>query len=157
MGFVILFTAAWVTVILFYALDKRLTILENTFVYLLAMTLGIHAMWIISEELRLMTNTKDGLLYAGLILYRLVILPMTFVLMANGVARARTIAGAFLSIGAALGGLLVLRVIMQMYEVINYNHWNIYLDAMLFMLMQAACLGALKLYRALLRREVNAA
>jgi len=157
MGFVTLFAAAWVTLMLFYALNKRLTVLENTFVYLLAMTLGIHAMWVISEELRLMTNTKDGLLYAGLILYRLVILPMAIVLMANGVARARTTAGAFLSIGAALGGLLVLRAIMQMYEVITYNQWNFYYDALLFMLLQAACLGALKLYRALMRREVNAA
>jgi len=156
-GFVMLFVAAWAAVLLFYSMERRLSIPENALVYLLAMTLGIHAMWIIVEELHLMTGTKNGLLYAGMVLYRLVVFPMAFVLMANGIGRASTTAQAFLSIGAALGGLLIVRALMQMYEITVYRQWNMYYDALLILTIQAVCLAALKLYRKLLRREVNAA
>jgi hypothetical protein len=156
MGFVILFAAAWLSVFLFYSMKKSLTLIENTFVFLIMLTIGIHFSWVIAEEFKLIEFTKDALLYAGLIISRLITLPMIFVLMANGVGRSRTLARAFSSIGAALAVILGLRAAMLAYGIIEFTTWNLFYDALVFMLQQAICLMLLKFYRALLSREVTA-
>jgi hypothetical protein len=157
MGFVILFAAAWLSVFLFYSMKKSLTLIENTFVYLVMLAVGIHFNWIIDEELKHITLTKDALLYAGLMITRLVTLPMIFVLMANGVARSRSMARALLLLGAALAVILGLRAVMLAYRIVTFVEWNLFYDALMIMLLQAICLVLLKLYRIMLRREVSAA
>ncbi len=157
MGFVILFAAAWLSVFAFYSMKKSLTLLENTFVFLIMLTIGIHLNWVVAEELKYVVATKDGLLYAGLMSYRLVTMPMVFVLMANGVGRSRTWARAYLTIGIAFAAMLGLWGVMTAYEVITEVKWNLFYEALYIAALQGVCLLLLKLYRRRLGREASAA
>lgn len=157
MGFVILFAAAWLSVFMFYSMKKSLSLLENTFVFLMMLTIGIHLNWVVVEELKYVTSTEDGLLYAGLMSYRLITMPMIFVLMANGIGRSRTWARAYLTLGAAFAALLSLWVIMMAYEVVVNVKWNLFYEALYIAALQALCLLLLKLYRRQLGREASAA
>ncbi len=157
MGFVILFAAAWLSVFAFYSMKKSLTLLENTFVFLIMLTFGIHINWVVAEELKYVVATQDGLLYAGLMSYRLITMPMVFVLMANGVGRCRTWARAYLTLGAAFAAMLGLWVVMTTYEVVTEVKWNLFYEALYIAALQAICLLLLKLYRRRLGREASAA
>jgi hypothetical protein len=147
MGFVVIFAAAWLSVFILYSMDKSLSILENTFIYLIILTIGINISWIVAEEFKLMEITKDELLYAGFILYRSLIIPMIYVILMNAVFKVRTVSRALLSAGVALGAILALNGILLFYRILQYEKWNLFYDAVQFLLLQVFIYALVKLYR----------
>ncbi|MFC0211437.1 hypothetical protein ACFFK0_03060 [Paenibacillus chartarius] len=147
MGFVVIFVAAWLAVFIFYAMNKSLTIAENAFVYLTVMIIEINFTWIVAEELKLVELTKDGLLYAGFILNRTIVLPLLFVIMLNAVYRAGSIVRALIPVGVALAVILGLDALLQYFQITIFRQWNLFYDAIHIAILQAVSWGLLMLYR----------
>lgn len=63
MGFVVFFFLTWLFVSIFAAMPKKLTFVENTLVYLVILIVSINFSWIVIEELKLMSLTKNGFNY----------------------------------------------------------------------------------------------
>ncbi|MCR2803979.1 hypothetical protein [Paenibacillus soyae] len=135
MGFVVAFVAAWFALFIFYGMNKRLSIVENAFVFLASMALGIHLSWFIVEEFKWIEMTKDGLSYAGVLLYRIVLFPMVFVLVMNAVYKLRGIAGQLLSGVTALASLAVLNMAFVAYDMIRYTKWNLFYETLVTALL----------------------
>ncbi|WP_373228885.1 hypothetical protein [Cohnella sp.] len=155
MGFVVIFVMAWLAVFIFYTMDKSLSIIENAFVYLIILTIGINISWVVAEELKLVELTKDGLLYAGFILYRSIVIPMIFVIMFNAVYKVRFTILVILLMGVALGTILAVNGLMLFYGIFHYKQWYLFYDLILIVLMQAASFALLKLYRRVIQGEVK--
>jgi hypothetical protein len=155
MGFVIVFVVAWFAVFIFYSMDKGLSILENGFVYLIILTIGINTSWIVAEELKLMELTKNGLLYAGYILYRSIVIPMIYVIMFNAIYKAKSTSITLVSMGVVLGIILGMNGLLRFYDIWNYKQWNIFYDIIQIILMQAVSFALLKLYRRTIQRGGN--
>jgi hypothetical protein len=147
MGFVVLFAAAWLSAMIVYSMEKSLSILENAFIFLLVLIIGINVSWIVGEEFKLMKITKDGLLYAGFILERSIVVPIIYVILMNAVYSARSVARALLYAGVALGILLGLRGVLLFYRILEYDGWNLLYDAIQIVLLQALIYALVQLYR----------
>lgn len=147
MGFIVMFVAAWIAVFVFYSMEERLSILENTFVFLVVLTLGINLSWIVAEELKWIELTKDGLLYSGFIAFRSVVIPMVFVIAMNAMLRAGRASTAIVSAAAAVGALVALNGAAVHYDIFRYERWNLGYDAISHLLMLAIVFGLLRLYR----------
>ncbi|RIX60090.1 hypothetical protein D3P08_00410 [Paenibacillus nanensis] len=147
MGFVLIFVLTWLAVFIIYGMYKKLSVLENTFVYLVVLTLGINIAWIVAEELKLISITKDGLLFTGYVLHRSVLIPFIYVILMNLVFRFQSVAGRLLCAGGALVLLLALDGVMLAYEVIRYLKWNLWLEAIEIVALQLATYLLLRLYR----------
>ncbi|HZG76960.1 MAG TPA: hypothetical protein VEZ72_14000 [Paenibacillus sp.] len=147
MGFVVMFVAAWAAVFIFYSMKERLSIVENAFVFLVVLTLGINLSWIVAEEWKLIELTKDGLLYTGFIVYRSVVVPMVFLIATNAMLRARRASTAAVSAAAALAALVALNGAALHYDIVRYERWNLGYDALSFLLMFAVVFALLRLYR----------
>lgn len=147
MGFVVMFVAAWLAVFIFYCMHERLSILENAFAFLVVLTLGINASWIVAEELKLVELTKDGLLYAGFIVYRTVVMPLVFVIALNAIVRAERAAVALFAAAASVAALVALNAAALHYDIVRYEKWNLGYDAIAHVLMLAVVYALLRLYR----------
>ncbi|HEY0827605.1 MAG TPA: hypothetical protein VGE40_05890, partial [Bacilli bacterium] len=115
MGFVVIFIMAWLAVFIFYSMDKSLSIIENTFVFLIILTIWINISWVVGEELKLVGFTKEGLPFAGFILYKSIVIPMIFVIMFNVVYKVKSTASAIVLMGVALVTILALNTLMLLY------------------------------------------
>jgi hypothetical protein len=155
MGFVVIFVVAWIAVFIFYSMNKSLSILENGFVYLIILTIGINISWVVSEELKLVVLTKDGLLYAGFILYRSILIPMIYAIMFNAIYKAKSTSTTLVSMGVVLVIILALNGVLRFYDVWSYKNWNIFYDILQIVLMQAIGFATLKLYRRAIYSEVK--
>jgi hypothetical protein len=155
MSFVVMFVAAWITVIIFYRMNKGLSLAENVFVYLITVLIGMNIYWFIGEEFKLIEVTKDGISYAGYILYKTVTVPVLYVMMMNAVFRFRSTAAALISSGVVLVIILSLNGVLLFYKTLVYTQWNLLLDAAQIVLVQAVSYGLLKLYRRALNGGVN--
>ncbi|WP_309122209.1 hypothetical protein [Paenibacillus sp.] len=147
MGFVVMFVASWLAIFIFYLLQERLTILENAFVFLVALTLVINVSWIVTEELKLVEITKDGLAYTGYLLNRSIGAPMIFVIVMTAVFRANAAWTALASAAAALAALVALNGAALYLDILRYPKWNLGYDALLFAALLAVVYGLLRLYR----------
>lgn len=83
MGFVVFFFVAWLVVSIFSLIKKKLSIIENTFVFLIILILSINFSWIVIEEWKLISLSKKGFEYTGYLLNRSVILPMLILIQIN--------------------------------------------------------------------------
>ncbi len=147
MGFVVMFVAAWLAVFIFYCMHERLSILENAFAFLVVLTLGINASWIVAEELKLVELTKDGLLYTGFILFRTVVLPFVVVIALNAMILAERATVALFAAAAAVASLVALNGAALHYDIVRYEKWNLGYDAITHILMLAVVYALLRLYR----------
>lgn len=147
MGFVIVFAAAWLAMFIVYTMYKKLSLLENTFVYLVVLTIGINISWIVAEELKYTAVTKDGLLFAGYFLYRNLLMPLFYIILMNAVFRFRSVAIRLACAGGALVLLLALDWVMVTNKIIFYLKWNYWLEAVEIVMLQLITYLLLRLYR----------
>ncbi|HYK73133.1 MAG TPA: hypothetical protein VEV44_08430, partial [Pseudoneobacillus sp.] len=90
MGFVVYFFVAWLVISIFTIIKKRLSIVENTLVFLIILILSINFSWIVNEELKLVTISKKGLDYTAFLLNRSIIIPIMIVIHVNLLKWCRT-------------------------------------------------------------------
>jgi hypothetical protein len=155
MGFVVMFVAAWIAVFVFYAMEKRLSILENVFVFLVALTLNINSSWIVAEELKLMELTKNGLLYSGFLLFRSVVIPLIFVIAMNAMLQAKRMPAAIVAGVCAAAALVALNGAALLSDIVRYEKWNLGYDAIAYVLLLAIVYALLRLYRRVVYRRAH--
>ncbi|HZG84316.1 hypothetical protein [Paenibacillus sp.] len=156
LGFVIMFVTAWAAVLILYSMDKGLSFIENVFLYLVILTIGIHVSWVIAEEFKLVEITRDGLSYTGYLLYRTVAFPIFFVILINIIFKSKKIAVALITAGLGIAVILSLHGVLLFYRILEYKRWNLFYEAIHIALLFAVGYGLLKAYRKLVYREVNA-
>lgn len=83
MGFVTFFFLTWLFVLIFAFIRKKLTIVENTLVFLIILIVSINFSWIIIDEMKLITLTKNGFDYTGYLLNRSIIIPILLLIQLN--------------------------------------------------------------------------
>jgi len=147
MGFVVMFAAAWLAVFVLYSMNKSLSVLENAFVFLIVLTLGINISWIVAEEFKLIALTKNGLLYSGFIIFRSVVVPLLLVIAMNVIFKYKSAWGVVFAVAGTLAVFLALNGAALFYKIHRYERWNIGYDALVFLSLTAVVYALLQLYR----------
>jgi hypothetical protein len=140
---------------LFVAIKKELTIVENTFIYLLILVISINVSWIISHELKFIKVTKDPVNNSAFLFYRSIILPMIIVVYVNLIQRVNTLTRSLLITLAFLIIMLLLSWLAVYFDIFTYKKWNFGYDLLYFALLQLISFYAFKLFRKIDHREVK--
>src|SRR4051812_32967080 len=83
MGFAFYFFISWLITVIFTVMKKRLTFVENSFVFLLMLIISINFSWIISAELKLVILSKEPLDYTAFMINRSIGIPFIIVVTIN--------------------------------------------------------------------------
>ncbi|WP_442598764.1 hypothetical protein [Neobacillus sp. D3-1R] len=146
MGFVVFFFVSWLFISIYSTIKKRLSIVENTFVFLIILIISINYSWIVIEELKFVSVSKNRLDYASFLLNRSINIPMLIIIHLNLLQWCKTLVMktvVILSTVAILTGLSIFANHMNMSK---YEHWNFAFDAIFFMFLSLIAILLYKLY-----------
>ncbi|MGY0693951.1 hypothetical protein ACW2QC_14370 [Virgibacillus sp. FSP13] len=155
MGFAVFFLASWLITAIFVIMAKKLSLIENTAVYLFLLIITINVSWIIIEELKLIKETEEGIKFAAYLLNRSVIIPMTLITQLNFLHRSNTVLRFILTTAVSLIILLGLRALSIYFDIITYLKWNFGYDIIYFVILHLITYYAYQLFQYLARNEVE--
>lgn len=146
MGFVVFFLASWLAGFVIYAMPKRLTLIENTLLFLLVLILEINVAWLIIEEFKYIRTTKDPLLYAGYLLNRSVLIPCIHVIWMNLILAKKSVSYVIPVSFVAAGVILACNGLAVYYRIFTYAAWNAFYDLLLTLSLQIIIYLVYKLF-----------
>ncbi len=145
---------SFLTISLFYMQHKVLSVVENTFLFLIVLIININAAWIINEELNLIHTPATPIHYTAFILDRSLIFPMLFVIQFNLLYRYSAIKRWFGITLLFLAGFVCLRFLAVRLEVYTYEKWNFLYDAGYTLILQFILFYVFNMYRKITLRKV---
>lgn len=155
MKFTLIFVIMWLVIALFTVREKNLTIVDNTFVYLVMLIFNIHYAWLIEGEWKLIKVTAHHLYYISYNLYWYITIPFVILLFINGHNKRKSTFSKVLRGCFSVLFLLILMAICNHYEIISYKNWSLAYDAIYFVALHIIAIYICKTYRKLVYREVT--
>ncbi|KAF0820014.1 Spermidine synthase [Bacillus sp. ZZV12-4809] len=157
MGFVLLIFLAWLVIMIFTSMNKKLTFVENTFVYLAAMVIHINYTWIVYEELNEAHISQQILNNSAFLVHRSITLPITIAITFNLLRTADSLGSKFIKIAVSVAFLASAVMIARYFEIVEFKKWKIVYEIIYLFLLHFAMLYLLKYFRQLKTRGVNEA
>ncbi|MCF6409754.1 hypothetical protein [Pseudalkalibacillus salsuginis] len=155
MGFTVFFFIAYLVSSLFIIMEKKLSIVHSTFIYLLMSIITINVSWIVTEELKLIEVTDETMNYLAFIINRTIITPMILVMQLHLIYKYKSTATTFLITLCSLGTLLIVRGLAIYFNIHTYKNWNIGFDLVFFLVLHLIAFYTYRLLRNRSYREVN--
>jgi hypothetical protein len=155
MGFSTIFLISWLTCACLIVIKKRLTIIENTVIYLIVLIISINFSWIIIEELNLIQITKNPIDYTAYILNRSVIIPGVLVLQLNLFQLSESVINKCLVIVSSLGSLLIISFYQTYFNILEFKHWNFFYELLYLLVLHVLVLFFYKLFKRATRDAVS--
>jgi hypothetical protein len=147
MGFAFYFFVSWLITVIFTVMKKRLTYVENSFVFLLMLIISINFSWIISQELRLVKLSTQPLDFTAFMILRSIGIPFMMVVTLNIMNGVNSIANYLL---IAICSILVLVILVKLgadFDITNRDKWNIMYDFIYFAILHVIAVYSLKFIR----------
>jgi hypothetical protein len=157
MGFVLLIFLAWLVVMIFTSMNKKLTFVENTFVYMAAMVIHINYTWIVYEELNEAHISQQILNNSAFLVHRSITLPITIAITLNLIRTADSMGSKFLKTAVSVAFLTAAVLIARYFEVVEFKNWKIGYEIIYLFLLHLVMLFLLKYFRQLKTTGVNEA
>ncbi|WP_160725969.1 hypothetical protein [Bacillus sp. USDA818B3_A] len=149
MGFAFYFLVAWLITVIFTLMKKKLSFVENSFVFLLILIISINFSWIVSYELKLVKLSTQPLDYTAFMINRSIGIPFIVVVALNLI---KSVNSAGKSLLIAAGSILFLVVLVKLgtnFDITNRDRWNIIYDFIYFSALHLIAFYALKFYQRL--------
>ncbi|MFB4166075.1 hypothetical protein ACE1TI_20350 [Alteribacillus sp. JSM 102045] len=147
MAFSVFFLASWLVISLFLVMKKKLSIIENTFVFMVILVININWSWIIEEELNLIQLTEEGMDFTAFLLFRSIIIPMIL----NLIHLSNTLLVSIVSLII----LLFLAFLSTTFNMTNYINWNLGYDAIYYIILHVISYYTHKLFQKISNNEVR--
>ncbi|KML36035.1 hypothetical protein [Cytobacillus firmus] len=157
MGFVLLVFLAWLVLVLFTSMNKKLTFIENTFVYLSAMVININYTWIVYEELNMADISQQILNNSAFLIHRSITLPITLAITLNLIRTGDSLGSKFIKVAVSIAFLVSAVMIARYFGVVDYKKWNIGYEIIYLFLLHLVVQFLLKYFGQLKTRGVNEA
>ncbi|UCZ54885.1 hypothetical protein LGQ02_09130 [Bacillus shivajii] len=155
MGITIFFFASWLVCVAFAVMPKKLSLVENTFVYLIILIVSINFSWIIIEEFKFITLTEDGLDYTAHILNRSVILPMLIIMQLNLIQKSNSVAKSVVIVISTVAIMLGLSFLSTQLNITTHEKWNFGYEVIYFLTLHLIGYYVLKAFRKIAYSEVK--
>ncbi|WP_163539238.1 hypothetical protein [Gracilibacillus sp. YIM 98692] len=155
MAIAVFFFASWLVCVAFAVMQKKLSLVENTFVYLIILIVSINFLWIIIEEFKLITLTKNGVDYTAYILNRSVIIPMLIIMQLNLIQKSNSVAKSAVIVIATVAIMLGLSVLSTQFNITTNIKWNFGYDVIYFLTLHLIGYYVFKTFRKIAYREVK--
>ncbi|QKY70707.1 hypothetical protein [Lentibacillus sp. CBA3610] len=155
MAFSIFFVLTWLAVFTFGVIQKKLSLVENTFVFLITLIVSINFSWIVMNELELIKRTEETLPYTASLLNRSIIIPVLLLIQLNmSMARDSFLWKTVVMLSAVLV-LVGLSYLMTALNITDNTDWNLGLDAIYFFLLNLIAYFAYWVMESVSEKAVN--
>jgi hypothetical protein len=155
MGFSIFFLLTWLIIGIFFMLRKELSIVENTWIFLISLIVIINVSWISTEEMKMINLTKSGIDYTAYLLNRSIILPLLLLFQLNIFLKSNTFTKKVLITFTSLIVMLSLSVLSTYFNITNYIKWNLFYDGIYYLILQLIAYFSYRLFKKLNKNEVG--
>ncbi|WP_101846240.1 hypothetical protein [Halobacillus sp. Marseille-P3879] len=155
MTFAIFFFASWLITALFLIIPKKLSTIENTFVFMIILIISINWSWIIYEEFKLVNLTEEPMEYAAFLLSRSIIIPFVFITQLNLVYAVTSVTRVVLTILMSFSFLLLMSLLSQIFKITEFTNWNLGYDALYYIFLYLVSYASLLIFRKLELSEVR--
>ena len=155
MGFVLIVFLAWLVLMLFTSMNKKLTFIENTFVYLVALVIHINFTWIVYEELNMAKISQHILDNSAFLIHRSITIPLTVAITLNLYRTAHSFGSKLFKTALSVLFLILAVVIALYFDIVEYKKWNIGYEIIYLFLLHLAVQSMLKYFGQLKTRGVN--
>jgi hypothetical protein len=147
MGITVFFLITWLICAFFGVIEKKLSIIENTFVFLLILVININYSWIIIEEFKRITLTTNGLNYTAYLLQRSVIIPMLAITLVNLIQKSKDRGKPIMYFGLILALTFGLSLLSDYFKISIYTKWDFRYDILYYFVLYLIAYYAYKLIR----------
>ena len=155
MGFVVFSFLSWLFVSIFTIITKKLSIIENTVVFLLVLIISINYSWIVSEELKLITVTKKGLGYTAYLLTRSVIIPMVILIHLNFLQAKETMVEKSIVIFTSVLLLSCISSLSASLKITDYSNWHFGFIVIYYLILNLIAILFYKLFKRISQNTVS--
>ncbi|UOQ92586.1 hypothetical protein MUO14_19380 [Halobacillus shinanisalinarum] len=155
MGFAVFFFIAWLITALFFVIQKKLSITENTFVFMLILVISINWTWIIYEGFKFIKITEQPMDYTAFLFFRSVIIPVLLIMQLNMIHKSKTFASSALITMTSIVILLLITGLSNYFDLTKYVKWNIGYDALYFSALHFIAYYSHQIFRKITHREVS--
>jgi hypothetical protein len=155
MGLVVFFFIAWLVISLFAVIKKKLTLAENTLIFLVILIVSINFSWIVIEELRLIKRTQESLEYTAYLLNRSVIIPMLILIQLNLLLWSKTMMMKITLIVSIVIIMTGVSILSSFFDITEYNHWHYWYDGIYFFIVNCIAIISYKFFTRASRNVVS--
>ncbi|MYL69274.1 hypothetical protein GLW00_00335 [Halobacillus litoralis] len=155
MAFTVFFVSAWLIISIFAIIPKRLTIIENSFIFLATSVISINWTWIINEELKYVKITEDPANYAGFLIFRSIIIPTLLMVQLNLYDHSSSAMKKGVIFTVSVVCLLLLTILSRVLDISTYKEWSLGFDAIYYVFLHFFSIGVWKLIRKTTHNEVK--
>lgn len=129
------FFVSWVTAIIFIVMRKKLSFMQNTYVYLITMIISMNWSWVIYQELKLIKLTEDPIDYTSFLINRSIAVPIVVVITVNLLKTYKSRGRSILILILSTAILSVLAFGGIYFKITEYIHWNYAFDILYFLFL----------------------
>ncbi|MBT2724357.1 hypothetical protein [Bacillus sp. ISL-46] len=155
MAFAVFFFLSWLIIAIFSVIERKLPLLENTFIYLVILIINVNWTWIIYEEFKFIERTNDPINYAAFMLYRSIIIPMIIVTQLNLFYSAKNVMKSSVVVLGSIVAWLVISILSRYFDMSNYSKWNIGFDILYIIALHGISYFFHKLFQRFSNKEVK--
>ncbi|RPF53361.1 hypothetical protein [Aquisalibacillus elongatus] len=155
MTFVIYFAISWLAVTTYCVMNKKLSLIESTMIYLVVLVISINFSWIIVEEMELVSIKEKANSYMAYIFKRSVITPFVMIIFLDLILRfEKVLAKIMTGIGAILF-LTFCRYLLVQLEAATYLDWNFGYDMLFFLALTFITIMTYNVFHKITKSAVN--
>ncbi|WP_040203529.1 hypothetical protein [Neobacillus jeddahensis] len=148
MGFALFFLLAWLLTGIFIIIPKRLSPVENTFIFLLLLVIIINVSWINVEEMKAIHVSRKPLDYTAFLLNRSIIMPMIVLILMN-------LFHQFIFIVSTVVMMMGMSLLTTSFHILTYTKWNFGYDVLYYLLLALVALFSLRGFKQVTKDVVN--
>jgi hypothetical protein len=155
MGFTVFFFLSWLAISIFVVISSREYIVENTFTYLITLTISINFSWIIIDEMNLITLTQKGLPYTAYLLNRSIIIPTLILISLHFLLRSESFMRKLTVTLLAVLVLVVISFSSTALDILTFKKWNLGYEAIYYFALMMLAYFSYHLISRISRDVVN--
>lgn len=155
MEFVVYFFLVWLYVSIFAVIDKRLNIVENTFVYLIILIISINYSWFVIDEFSVISLSEKKAPYIAYLINRSVGIPMLSLIFVNVFTRTPTLIQKAMLFVSSVIILVALASISTNLNITKYLNWNYWFDFIYYFILMICAIVAYKIIHRVMRGVVE--
>jgi hypothetical protein len=122
-------------IMIFVIMPKKLSFMQNSFVFLLTLIISMNWSWIIYQELNLIKQSTDALKYTSFLINRSIAVPLIVVITMNLLKVTRSLSQSILILVGSASFLTLLALIGIYFHVTEYVHWDFAFDFLYFLIL----------------------
>ncbi len=155
MEIVIFFFITWLAVFMYGLMQKELTLVESTFVFLIVLIVSINFSWIVMEELKLIKLTEKGLPYTAFLLNRSIIIPILILIQLNFLVKTESYLMKSAILFSSVLALVGVSFISSSLNITEFTKWNLGFEAIYYLCLNLIAMIALKVMKSIPMNVVN--